>query len=64
MLYYLDRLTEKLRRNVYGRLERDLFGERKIEREVQESFDGRTKEFQSSTISKRNEEKIPDPLFN
>jgi hypothetical protein len=61
MLYSI---TEKLKKKIYGRLERTLFGERKIEREVQESFDGRTKEFQSSTISKRNEEKIPDPWFN
>jgi hypothetical protein len=61
MLYSI---TEKLKKRIYGRLERTLFGQREVKREVQESIDRRTKEFQSSTISKCDEKKIPDPWFN
>ena len=61
MLYSL---TEKLKKQIYGRLERNLLGKREVNREVQESTNGRTKEFQSSTISKCNETKIPDPWFD
>jgi len=34
MLYSL---TEKLKKKIYGRLERTLFGEREVKREVQEN---------------------------
>lgn len=61
MLYSI---TEKLKKRIYGRLERTLFGQREVKREVQESIDRRTKEFQPSTISSSNEKQIPDPWFD
>ena len=61
MLY---ELSEKLKRRIYGRLERTLFGERKTNQQVQESINRGTEEFESSVVPKRNETKIPDPWFN
>ena len=58
------RRTLSLGLNCDGRVETNLLGKREVNREVQESINGRTEEFQSSTIPKRNETKIPDPWFN
>lgn len=64
MLYYLDRLTEKLRRKVYGRLERDLFGQGETIGAQQTSINGGSKKSDRSMVSRSYEEKIPDPWFN
>jgi len=57
-------ITEKLKKKIYGRLERTLFGEREVKREVQESPDRGSKKSNGSMVSGSDEKKIPDPWFN
>lgn len=64
MLYYLDRLTEKLRRKVYGRLERDLFGQGETIGAQQTNIEGRSEKSGRSMVPRSYEDKIPDPWFN
>ena len=64
MFYYLDRLTEKLRRKVYGRLERDLFGQGETIGAQQTNTNGGSKKSDRSMVPRSYEEKIPDPWFN
>ena len=61
MLYSL---TEKLKKKIYGRLERTLFGEREVKREVQENSYRGAPKFDGSVVSRSNETKIPDPWFD
>jgi hypothetical protein len=61
MLYSI---TEKLKKRIYGRLERTLFGKREVKREVQESSDRGSKKSNGSMVSGSDEKKIPDPWFN
>jgi hypothetical protein len=61
MLYSI---TEKLKKKIYGRLERTLFGEREVKREVQESPDRGSEKSNRSMVSGNDEKKIPDPWFN
>jgi hypothetical protein len=61
MLYSI---TEKLKKKIYGRLERALFGERETIREQQTSSYGGSKVSNGSMVPRSDEKKIPDPWFN
>jgi hypothetical protein len=61
MLY---RLTEKLKKEIYGRLERNLFGKREVIREEQTSSTRGSEVSSRSMVPRSNETKIPDPWFN
>jgi hypothetical protein len=61
MLY---RLSELIRKRIYGRLERESIKIRETIGTQQKNTQGRTESSIGSMVSRSNETKIPDPWFN
>jgi hypothetical protein len=64
MFYYLDRLTETIKRRVYGRLERESTEVRKTVGAQQTNTKGGSESSIGSMVSRSDEKKIPDPWFD
>jgi len=74
MLYYLDKLTEKIKRRIYERLERGIFridgvsiggvSDRDIEEWSEKSHSSMGTRSNETGLEKKNKPMIPDPWFD